>query len=88
MRQPVLTLPDSSRSQTNPEFKKPTDLKFKDSNFSPVRLHSFTPDSFLSLPQDEHRAVHPKYFCAKIESQPAFQEEPRGKKRARAEDFL
>lgn len=36
VRQPVLTLPDPSRSQTNAEFKKPTDLKFKDPNFSPV----------------------------------------------------
>jgi hypothetical protein len=43
----------------------------------------------LSLPQDEHRAVHPKYFCSILESQPAaYQDEPRGKKRARAEDFL
>jgi hypothetical protein len=37
IRQPVLILPDPSRSQTNPEFKKPTDLKIKDANFSPVR---------------------------------------------------
>jgi len=73
IRQPVLTLPNPSRSQTNPEFRKQTDLKFKDANFSP----------------DEHRAVHPKYFCPKLETQiSASQEEPRGKKRARAEDFL
>jgi hypothetical protein len=38
VRQPVLTLPDPGRSQTNPEFKKSTDLKVKDANFSPVRL--------------------------------------------------
>jgi hypothetical protein len=37
VRQPVLSLPDPSRSQTNPDFKKATDLKFKDANFSPVR---------------------------------------------------
>lgn len=36
-RQPVLRLPDPSRAQTNAEFKKATDLKFKDPNFSPVR---------------------------------------------------
>ncbi|KAF8967245.1 hypothetical protein BDZ97DRAFT_1656531 [Flammula alnicola] len=73
VRQPVLTLPKQAVSQTNPEFKKPTDLKFKDPNFSP----------------DEHRAIHPKYFLAKL-SEPslAHAEESRGKKRARAEDFL
>lgn len=90
IRQPVLTLPNPSLSQTNPEFRKQTDLKFKDANFSPVRIY---PLSLLSIhfmsPQDEHRAVHPKYFCPKLETQlTASQEEPRGKKRARAEDFL
>ncbi|KAF9481922.1 hypothetical protein BDN70DRAFT_930463 [Pholiota conissans] len=72
VRQPVLTLPNPSLSQTNAEFKKPTDLKFKDANFSP----------------DEHRAIHPKYFIAKLDESPSSQEESRGKKRARAEDFL
>jgi len=68
-----LALPDPSRAQTNPEFKKPTDLKVKDPNFSP----------------DEHRAVHPKYFFANTEAAPtSAPEEARGKKRARAEDFL
>lgn len=37
VRQPVLVLPDPSKAQTNQEFKKPTDLKVKDANFSPVR---------------------------------------------------
>jgi len=37
-RQPVLTLPNPSLAQTNPEFKKPTELKVKDANFSPVSL--------------------------------------------------
>ncbi|KJA17952.1 hypothetical protein HYPSUDRAFT_205802 [Hypholoma sublateritium FD-334 SS-4] len=73
VRQPVLTLPDPSRSQTNAEFKKLTDLKFKDANFSP----------------DEHRAIHPKYFLAKLDDNSAISsDESRGKKRARAEDFL
>ncbi|KAF8163820.1 hypothetical protein B0H34DRAFT_650891 [Crassisporium funariophilum] len=73
-RQPILTLPNSSRVQTNPEFKKPTDLKVKDANFSP----------------DEHRAIHSKYFCAHPAENPVQgqTEESRGKKRARAEDFL
>jgi hypothetical protein len=38
VRQPKLTLPNPSLAQTNAEFKKATDLKFKDANFSPVRL--------------------------------------------------
>ncbi|KAK2459442.1 hypothetical protein APHAL10511_008553 [Amanita phalloides] len=29
------TLPDPALAQTNPEFKKPTDLKYKDANFAP-----------------------------------------------------
>ncbi|KIM42546.1 hypothetical protein M413DRAFT_26586 [Hebeloma cylindrosporum] len=68
VRRPVLVLPDPSLAQTNAEFKKPTELKVNDANFSP----------------DEHRAIHPKYFCAK----PHKPDESRGKKRARAEDFL
>ncbi|KAF8886864.1 hypothetical protein CPB84DRAFT_1749847 [Gymnopilus junonius] len=73
VRQPVLTLPNGVTSQTNPEFKKATDLKFKDANFSP----------------EEHRAIHPKYFYANLsESSATHPEESRGKKRARAEDFL
>src|SRR6266540_933949 len=39
-RQPVLALPNPSLAQTNAEFKKPTELKVKDANFSPVSLHS------------------------------------------------
>jgi len=39
--------------------------------------------------QDEHRAIHPKYFYAPIsEGSNAAVEDSRGKKRARAEDFL
>jgi hypothetical protein len=36
VRKPVLTLPNPSLAQSNAEFKKPTDLKVKDPNFSPV----------------------------------------------------
>ena len=50
VRQPVLTLPDPNRSQTNPEFKKATDLKFKDANFSPVRRILIHLENSLSLP--------------------------------------
>jgi hypothetical protein len=91
VRRPVLTLPDPSRAQTNPDFKKPTDLKFKDANFSPVSPSSslFTIHLDISCLQDERRAIHIKYFYSALESAAApVQEEPRGKKRARAEDFL
>jgi len=42
------------------------------------------------MTQDEHRAIHPKYFYAQISegSSTAAAEDSRGKKRARAEDFL
>ncbi len=35
---PQLTLPNPAFAQTLPEFKKPTDLKWKDPNFSPVSV--------------------------------------------------
>ena len=38
VRQPVLTLPNQAMSQTNPDFKKATELKVKDANFSPVKI--------------------------------------------------
>ncbi|OCH92257.1 hypothetical protein OBBRIDRAFT_727142 [Obba rivulosa] len=77
---PPLTLPNPSLAQTNPPFiKKPTVLKWSDPNFS----------------SDEVRSRHPKYYYrketasggAQASSTPAS-DEPRGKKRARAEDFL
>ncbi|KXN81495.1 hypothetical protein AN958_04519 [Leucoagaricus sp. SymC.cos] len=85
---PQLTLPNPALKQTLPEFKKPTELKWTDANFSP----------------EEHRAIYPKYYYVKtngaagpggsggtvavtVSSGPA-PDEPRGKKRARAEDFL
>ncbi|EIN06976.1 hypothetical protein PUNSTDRAFT_144569 [Punctularia strigosozonata HHB-11173 SS5] len=70
-----LTLPNPALAQTLPEFKKPTDLKWRDPNFSP----------------DEQRANHPKYYFNKenaADVDGAAHEESRGKKRARAEDFL
>jgi len=90
VRKPVLTLPNPSLAQTNAEFKKPTDLKVKDANFSPVCCLSFLSSPKLNLfLQDEHRAIHPKYFRSEpVDGPPAQIEETRGKKRARAEDFL
>ena len=41
VRKPVLTLPNPSLAQSNAEFKKPTDLKVKDPNFSPVCCFKF-----------------------------------------------
>lgn len=81
---PKLTLPNPSLAQTNPDLKKKTSLKYPEPNFSP----------------DEVRAIHPKYYFAKGQlsstsesktdaAQGSYaQEESRGKKRARAEDFL
>ncbi|THH13830.1 hypothetical protein EW146_g6433 [Bondarzewia mesenterica] len=79
---PKLTLPNPSLAQINPEPKKLTALKYPEPNFSP----------------DEVRAIHPKYYFAKGQLSSASesktdvaqgsQEESRGKKRARAEDFL
>ncbi|KAF8638141.1 hypothetical protein AX17_002414 [Amanita inopinata Kibby_2008] len=67
------TLPNPALVQHNPEFKKPTDLKYKDPNFVP----------------EEHRALHVKYYYTKpTDSAAPAVEESRGKKRARAEDFL
>ncbi|CAL1694592.1 unnamed protein product [Somion occarium] len=88
-----LKMQNPALAQTNPAFKKATDLKWSDPNFSP----------------DERRANHPKYYYPKdVTNQqlPRSQfsahgtqgqdgpptvspgDEPRGKKRARAEDFL
>ncbi|TFK20021.1 hypothetical protein FA15DRAFT_682714 [Coprinopsis marcescibilis] len=94
-----LRLPNPALKQFNPEFKKATQLKWNDANFSP----------------EERRANDPKYFFDKTnaanlansntnnntsssgsvansgnenQSQDVGGEEHRGKKRARAEDFL
>ena len=93
LRQPVLTLPNQALSQNNPEFKKATELKVKDANFSPVTLFFLLVllvDWLIFMAQDEHRAIHPKYFHAQISEGPSntAAEDSRGKKRARAEDFL
>ncbi|KAI0784913.1 hypothetical protein C8Q75DRAFT_829300 [Abortiporus biennis] len=77
-----LKVPNPALTQTNPPFKKPTVLKWSDANFSP----------------EERRANTPKYHFVrdvtndmKVDaSTPSStpHEEMRGKKRARAEDFL
>jgi len=56
-----------------PEFKKPTKLHYMDPNFSP----------------EEKRAQDPKYYFKKDSTTiVTTTEEARGKKRARAKDFL
>ncbi|KAJ7578505.1 hypothetical protein C8J56DRAFT_797331 [Mycena floridula] len=65
------TLPNPALKQTNPDFKKPTELKYADANFQP----------------DEYRAYHEKYLYDPTAAG-GYDDEPRGKKRARAEDFL
>ncbi|OSD08244.1 hypothetical protein PYCCODRAFT_1429308 [Trametes coccinea BRFM310] len=75
---PPLVLPNPSLAQVNPPFKKGTVLKWDDPNFSP----------------EEKRSRHPKYHFSlqgektdgPVPNVPP--EEMRGKKRARAEDFL
>ncbi|KAH7921055.1 hypothetical protein BV22DRAFT_1107382 [Leucogyrophana mollusca] len=84
---PQLSIPNPAFAQKYAPFKKPTDLKYSDPNFSP----------------EEQRANNVKYYFAKDSSVvPGAQEptgsgappasssaeESRGKKRARAEDFL
>ncbi|KAG1865243.1 hypothetical protein C8R48DRAFT_672503 [Suillus tomentosus] len=78
---PPLTLPNSALEQKYAPFKKPTELKYANPNFSP----------------EEKRAHTKKYYVARdstnmplsgIDSSALSAEETRGKKRARAEDFL
>ena len=82
LRQPVLTLPNQALSQNNPKFKKATELKVKDTNFSPVTIFLLPVllfDWLIFMAQDEHRAIHPKYFYAQISEGPST---------AAVEDFL
>ncbi|KAF9069219.1 hypothetical protein BDP27DRAFT_1222886 [Rhodocollybia butyracea] len=67
------TLPNNAPKQTNPPFKKPTELKYQDANFSPAKVRAFC-----------------SKYRFKVASDPTASQndESRGKKRARAEDFL
>ena len=38
---PELRLPNPTLAQTNPPFKKATEMKWGDANFSPVRIFLF-----------------------------------------------
>jgi len=70
---PELVLPNPALTQENPTFKKATSLKWLDPNFSP----------------EEYRAIHPRYLVDKENiAADSSSDEPRGKKRKKAEDFL
>jgi hypothetical protein len=82
-------------AQTNPAFKKKTLLKYPDANFSPVSLDLLFVRLSLTImtSQDEKRSRHEKYYfrptdVGNVLTSSAPVEESRGKKRARAEDFL
>ncbi|KAG6371876.1 C2H2 finger domain-containing protein [Boletus reticuloceps] len=84
---PPLVLPNAALEQKYTPFKKKTELKYTDPNFSPIQCAT----------QEEKRTHTARYYFAKestnIASSPSAianlaPEEMRGKKRARAEDFL
>lgn len=81
-------LPNPALRQIIPDLKKKMDLKYADANFSPVCLPS--PTATLTLTdvdfvQDEKRGRSSKYYVAPG-APPS--DEPRGLKRARAEDLF
>ncbi|EPS93041.1 hypothetical protein FOMPIDRAFT_1056345 [Fomitopsis schrenkii] len=80
---PPLTLPNPSLAQTNPPFKKATVLKWDDPNFSPEEKRATDPKYYFPKESDAQ-----KHASAAAQQQQGIGEESRGKKRARAEDFL
>ncbi|KAH9955223.1 hypothetical protein BC827DRAFT_1237812 [Russula dissimulans] len=90
---PPLTLPNPSLAQTNPELKKKTVLKYAEPNFSPDEVRArhpkyyFAKDILASAPEAKTDAA-PAQVAPEAEAAAAAPEESRGKKRARAEDFL
>jgi len=90
---PPLTLPNPSLAQTNPELKKKTVLKYSEPNFSPDEVRSrhskyyFAKDMLASAPEAKTDAA-PAQVVPNAGAVTAAPEEARGKKRARAEDFL
>jgi hypothetical protein len=85
---PPLSLPNPALAQTNPDLKKKTLLKYSEPNFSPDEVRSrhlkyyVAKDMVTSAPGSKTDAAHAQVA---LEAAP---EEVRGKKRARAEDFL
>ncbi|KAI0672638.1 hypothetical protein C8Q78DRAFT_669625 [Trametes maxima] len=75
---PPLALPNESLAQVNPPFKKGTSLKWEDANFSPEEKRSRNPKYYFPVSNEKADGPVPNVSA----------EEMRGKKRARAEDFL
>jgi len=77
----------------NPELKKKTMLKYSEPNFSPDEVRArhpkyyFAKDMLASAPEAKTDAA-PAQVVSDVGAVPAAPEEGRGKKRARAEDFL
>jgi len=86
-------LPNPTLAQSNPELKKKTELKYSEPNFSPDEVRSrhpkyyFAKDTLASAPEAKTDAP-PAQVAPEAGVAAAAPEEARGKKRARAEDFL
>ncbi|KAI0271196.1 hypothetical protein BGY98DRAFT_1006602 [Russula aff. rugulosa BPL654] len=93
MAPPPLTLPDPSLAQTNPELKKKTVLKYPEPNFSPDEVRArhpkyyFAKDMIVSAPEAKTDGALAQ-DAPEAGAVAVAPEEARGKKRARAEDFL
>ncbi|KAI0263413.1 hypothetical protein BC834DRAFT_924937 [Gloeopeniophorella convolvens] len=91
---PPLTLPNPALAQTNPELKKKTVLKYSEPNFCPDEVRSRHPkyyvakDTLASAPGAKTDAAAAQVAPEAGAAGAASTEEMRGKKRARAEDFL
>ncbi|EAU92092.1 zinc finger protein 207 [Coprinopsis cinerea okayama7 len=109
---PPLTLPNPALKQTNPEFKKPTVLKWNDANFSPEERRANDPKYYFDKnslkasttpasngnkenqaqgqvqPQSQTQGGGSQGTTPQLDGVGVAGEEARGKKRARAEDFL
>ncbi|KAH9848919.1 hypothetical protein C2E23DRAFT_738516 [Lenzites betulinus] len=75
---PPLVLPNPELAQVNPPFKKGTALKWEDANFSPEEKRARSAKYYFHVPYEKTDGAVPNVSA----------EEMRGKKRARAEDFL
>jgi hypothetical protein len=93
MAPPPLSLPNPSLAQTNPDLKKKTVLKYSEPNFSPDEARSRHPkyyaakDTVTSIPGSKTDTA-PAQVPPEAGMAATTPDEARGKKRARAEDFL
>jgi len=90
---PPLSLPNPALAQTNPDLKKKTVLKYSEPNFSPDEVRSRHPkyyvakDTVTSAPGSKTDAALAQ-VAPEAGTAATAPDEARGKKRARAEDFL